>query len=98
MWRWVVVAMVGVACEGADRADDILSLSANEANGEELYRTFCASCHAVDGSGGTGANIQGASARLTVESMLAPPALMPDYSSTLTDQEMADIAAYVESL
>lgn len=90
------------ACSGddegtANRTDDILALTGDTAAGQSSYDSNCASCHAADGSGGTGPAIAGAAGEEVVEAMLFPEGAMPSFES-MGDQEIADIAAYVGSL
>lgn len=90
-----------IACDGASggRVDTILSLSGDVTNGEDLYTSNCVSCHAADGSGGIGSNIQGVDVDVTVDAVLNGRGNeMAAYGDLLTDQEIADLTAYVETL
>jgi cytochrome c551 len=98
----LMVLMGVVGCSGDDgeaqtRDEIILSLTPDLVAGETGYVDNCSACHAADGSGGVGPNLVGVGADTTVNAMLNPPGGMNDYSN-LTDQEIADIAGYVESL
>jgi len=84
--------------ESGGRQDDILALSSDLASGESLFDANCQSCHAADGSGGLGSNIQQVDVDLVVDAMLNGRTGMESYADLLTDQEMADIAGYVETL
>lgn len=68
--------------------------------GSRLYATHCASCHALDGSGGVGPSLK--TGRYTSDDLVQiienPPHPMPSlYPSRLTDEEVRDIADYVTS-
>lgn len=80
----------------------------NLADGEDLYQQSCISCHAGDGSG-TGSNTgpalwgddsfnDGAGiARMTKMAGYVQQNMPPGAENTLSDQEAADIAAYILS-
>ncbi|MBX2799263.1 MAG: cytochrome c [Myxococcales bacterium] len=104
MIRSAVVALFLVGCSGEtepadNRAADILALTGDVTAGQTGYETYCDLCHGAMGEGveGSGSNIQGVGASNTVGVVLNPPEGMSDYS-ILMDQEIADIAAYVETL
>lgn len=99
------MALVGLlcACEGDDpveggRADTILALSGDATTGQGTYDAVCAPCHAVDGSGGIGSNIQDRDVTVFVDAILNGRTGMISYADDFTDQEIADIAAHGESL
>lgn len=73
------------------------------ANGAKLFSQNCAVCHGVAGAGGEGPSLRGESARKSLvlaENWIANPAPpMPKlYPSTLSAQDVADVAGYVETL
>lgn len=100
-----VMAALAIGCSGdagdggepLTREEQILSLSADVASGEALYGTNCEVCHGVGGAGGVGPTLVGKDAPTVVTSMLEPPSGMTAFES-LEDQEIADIAGYVETL
>lgn len=69
--------------------------------GKRLFVTQgCASCHGLDGRGGVvGPSIVGTkAAKLRVKTSVGPQG-MPAYApGALTDQDLADIAAYLEAM
>lgn len=99
-FRAVALCVLLTACDSTSggRADDILSLSGDVDRGLTLYTTNCVACHSKDGSGGIGSNIQGADAVLLVDAMLEGRSGMISYAELLEDQNIADIAAYAETL
>ncbi|MFT4628071.1 MAG: mono/diheme cytochrome c family protein [Myxococcota bacterium] len=99
--RWLLLVGL-VACGGESasddpRVDDILSLTADEANGAILFGDNCSTCHGQDGSGGSFPDIRGQSADVIVDRMLTGPGSMPDFSDW-PDQDVADVVAHVETL
>lgn len=87
-----------VAC-GSDRADTVLGLEGDATAGELVFADTCASCHGVDGTGGTGPDLTAESeddAEL-VEVILYGDGEMPAQDQ-LTDQEVADVVAFVQSI
>lgn len=86
-----------LACAGETRENDILALTGDTTSGETLFAA-CSGCHGTDGSGGDGGpDIQGEGGREALETILYGEDSMPGYEGW-TDQELADVLAYVESL
>ena len=84
------------------RAQAILALSGDASNGSTVYGTNCSGCHLVDGSGtdgqGTGTNLQGFQfTEESVNSIIDGIGSMPPLGQFLTDQEIADIIAHIET-
>jgi ubiquinol-cytochrome c reductase cytochrome c subunit len=78
---------------------------ADEAQGGELYRLHCAACHQMAGQGGALAygvaapSLGAATAVETVEAARFGPGTMPAFDpEALSDEELADVAAYVQVL
>lgn len=79
--------------------DAILALDPDLAAGEAGYTTNCVLCHVADGTGATGPDLTGADAREIAEAMIEGPGAMTSAADLeLVDQDVADIAAYAESL
>jgi ubiquinol-cytochrome c reductase cytochrome c subunit len=77
----------------------------NPAQGGQLFRLNCASCHNFTGQGGalssgkSAPSLQDASPRVLYTAMLSGPQNMPKFSDRqLTPQEKQDIIAYVASV
>lgn len=110
MWKWIALATVAMGCADGtgtgtgtneDRASVILGLAADEVAGETLYTNNCSVCHDADGTGavGVGTDVTDDDAEAIVESILFPPTTsMATFADLLTDQEIADIAIYAETL
>ena len=102
---WLAMTCLAAsACEGESaRQDDILALDPDLDNGADVYTASCEECHATDGSAVDGSfqlagkDIRDKSQEDIVETILDPPDGMLDFSS-LSDQEIADVSAYAESL
>lgn len=105
-WRVAVVGMMvmaacfGCDAEGADEADAILALTGDATAGEALYQTHCSACHGADArSGSAQKDLPDEDAHELVHVMLEGEGFaMPSFRETLTDQEIADIAAYLATL
>ena len=76
----------------------------NAANGKKLYAANCASCHGATGTeGGVGPSLKGEKSKKDQAAAVAwiknPVAPMPKlYPAPLSAKDVADVAAYVESL
>lgn len=78
------------------------ALTPDLTNGEAIYSesASCTLCHLSEGEGsGAFPNIQGKSKIEIIEAMLEGPGVMASAEELgLSDQEVADVAAYAESL
>ena len=74
------------------------------AQGESIYSTNCAACHGARGvSSGVGPSLTGEKNRKSTAAVIAwvknPAPPMPKlYPASLSEKDVADVAAYVESL
>ena len=92
------------------RTDVILALEPDVANGPALYgeltRPTCASCHtlqdaAAEADRASSLDVLRPSARETIESLVEGTIRTHDaqgYAHNLTNQQMADLAAYIEQV
>lgn len=99
-----VIALVACGDDPvAERVDQIVALEGDDAAGAVIYEGYCAQCHGADGAGVTsdpdlsGPPIDGIQATDLAINVLDPGPEMPSFR-TLTDQEIADVAAWVASL
>jgi mono/diheme cytochrome c family protein len=85
------------ACGGKDdRVEEILALDGDADAGAEVFGSSCAGCHGADGGGGSGPNLQGEDeAEDVAEMVLTGDGSMPAFDGELSDQEIADVVAYV---
>jgi mono/diheme cytochrome c family protein len=79
------------------------SSSGNAAHGKALFAANCSACHGASGEGGVGPKLQGEKSRkdfAAVEKQIMNPAPpMPKlYPSPLSKSDVADLAAFVETL
>jgi len=103
--RWALLGGAALALTWAVAAcssDDARPAASPESiAGAELYATNCATCHAPDGSGGQGPKIGDgvAAGRYSddemVELVTGGRDAMPSFDKTLTDEEIAQVVAYV---
>lgn len=91
----VVVSLVVLsACAGPPQAD---------ATGEDIYRQVCANCHGEDLSSGIGpaigaeSNAAGQDDDFLVLTITRGRGRMPSFDSTLTDDQIARVIAYVRT-
>jgi cytochrome c553 len=81
-----------------DPIQSILGLTGDSGAGMSVYDVNCAACHLADGSGSTGPTLQQAIAlEEIVEVVYFGEGIMSAYGQVLTEQEIADVAAYVQT-
>ncbi len=101
-----LAAGCGPAAPPSARATTIAALTGVSATGQNLYAANCASCHGYDGKGSISSDYVSIAA--TVKSRTAgefidfilngvPNTSMASFS-TLSDQQLADIYAYVKTV
>lgn len=108
--RLTVLLAALVACSGGgttDRVDTILGLTGDPTNGEAVYTANCAVCHAASGLGvddpetpGTGVNLTEAAGETDADAEFIPYIIdgvgdMTAFGDTLSDQDIADVLAYL---
>lgn len=75
------------------------SASGDTSSGASLYASYCASCHGSDAQGGYGPALAGISdSNAVIDMILNGGDGMPSFSGSLSDQDIADILAYLGSL
>jgi len=76
--------------------------SGDAANGKQLFRKYgCYECHGTEGNGGTGPRINqpSLSNAAIIVYVRHPSGQMPPYTTdVLTDDQLADICAYIKSI
>lgn len=84
-----------------EQIDRVLALTADTADGETVYTANCVACHATDGTGGIGSDLTAEVPNLTTrevaEVVISGKGAMAGFGSTLSDQDIADVTAYVEA-
>lgn len=86
--------------DGGDDVDAILALNGVVASGATVYDAQCKVCHGADGAGGGSfpslvAMVPGQGDEEIVSIVLEGEAAMPEFRSKLSDQEVADLLAYL---
>jgi len=104
-WLMLAPLVLAAGCgdKGEDTADpitEILALSGDASSGEELYPSHCAACHGADGEGGTAPSMTELIPPLSDEEIVdaiygGTSGGMPAYSAQLSEQEIADVLAYL---
>jgi mono/diheme cytochrome c family protein len=93
---WGVVGWLA-AC--GTPTDAILGLDGDANNGKDVYESNCQGCHGEDGASGTvNRNIRESSETELVDVVLNGEDEMPSFADTLSEQEIADVLAYVGTL
>lgn len=100
---FALAALSFAACGEPDpRIAEIEAIDGNAAFGSEVYVTHCASCHADDGSGGTGPDLTAhgdhSEAEIISYVLNGKGIGMPAFADTLSNQEIADVVAHLETL
>ena len=83
------------------RTDAILALSGDSAAGEAVFTANCTSCHPADGSEGFGPalseEVPEHSDEDILDQVINGEGSMPPFGDALTDQQMADLLAYLRA-
>ena len=92
-----------VNAPAATAAQSALNPAGNPAHGKSLFAQNCSSCHGTRGEGGMGPSLINEGGRKNLQQAVSwienPSPPMPKlYPSTLSAQDVRDVAAYVESL
>ncbi|HEX2084286.1 MAG TPA: cytochrome c [Solirubrobacteraceae bacterium] len=100
----VLAALALAACGGGDGGGggppgrQVVD-QGDPAAGREVFADNCAACHGGDGGGGTGPRLAGedalTDADLVVRQIREGGGGMPDFADRLSDQELADVSAFV---
>lgn len=74
------------------------ALEGDAAAGGPIFATNCSSCHGADGTGGSGPSLVDSTyaEAKTVDIVTNGDGDMPAFSGSLSDQDIADVAAYVD--
>lgn len=89
------------ACGGGDaRVDDILALTGDAAAGEAVYTASCESCHGAGATGGSAPELAShfEADEEHIGAIVYGEEDMPAFGDSLSDQEIADVAAYLSGL
>jgi mono/diheme cytochrome c family protein len=97
----LAAVLVALAACGGDRASTILGLEGDKKDGAEVFAANCESCHGADGKSGTAKeNVPGEDEGEIVDAVLngKEDGAMPSFGDDLTDQEIADLLAFIKTL
>lgn len=91
-----LAALLLAACN-TGKTSEIAALDGDPDAGAVIYEDNCATCHAADGSGGTGPDLTGESEgpEEVIDVVYGGEDEMPAFSGSLSDQDIADVAAFV---
>ena len=96
------IAVVWSGCSGKvenqDRIDAILLLTGDPAAGDTAYQANCADCHGAAAEGGTGPAIAGYGDPETMAAQVLNGGSTRPAFASLSDQTIADIIAWTDSL
>lgn len=98
------VVLVATSACGASAAQisAVSALTGDASAGQALYVSNCQSCHGANGrTGSANRNIVQAATSNTngaIGTILLGDGAMPAFDNTLTDQQIADVVAYVKAL
>ena len=99
MSRWVMAFVVCGSLAACGGDDGTTPTGGDPEAGEQVYLDNCAICHADDGSGGTGPNLTGEDEEGEIVDIVTNgEGAMPAFGGQLTEQEIADVAAYVAQI
>jgi mono/diheme cytochrome c family protein len=99
-----IVVVVALACSSlfvacGDAGGGGNGLTGDATAGKALYETNCASCHGATGEGtGQFPSVVGEGGSEAIEIVTNGEDAMPAFGGELTEQEIADVVAYVETL
>lgn len=98
--RLAVLALGALSGCGDARLAAVESLSGDSSAGATVFADSCSDCHGAAGEGGSGPTLAGRGYDpTTVDSVvLYGTGDMPAFDGVLTDQDIADVAAFVSGL
>ncbi len=93
--------LIFASCNERTRENDtsfntINRSNGNASNGSTLYFSNCQTCHGTSGGGSIGPDIRSSSDQQIYEATVNGKGSMPSFPN-LTDQEIEDIASYIET-
>jgi mono/diheme cytochrome c family protein len=91
------------ASSASPTAQPVSAAAGNSARGHQIYTANCAACHGASAQGGIGPSLRAEKNRKDTAAAIAwiknPQPPMPKlYPSVLSEKDVEDVAAYVESL
>ena len=88
------------ACAADDRVEALLALTGDATAGEALFTAACATCHGPGATGGSAPQLVSHFELDTVHirAIVYGKEEMPAFGDLLSDQDIADVAAYLSDL
>ncbi len=102
--RWAIACVLALICAGCAKSADHATSAGAPSHGKAIYADNCSQCHGATGTeGGLGPSLRDERKRKTyaqtIEWIEDPVSPMPKlYPSPLSDKDVADVAAYVQTL
>lgn len=98
-WAMAPVICVAFTASGEAASKPVPSIT----RGKDTFDIYCTTCHGAKGSGGFGPALNHIAKRKDkrplADIIRKPPASMPPlYPATLTDQDVAEVVAYLNSI
>lgn len=95
-----LLSLVVVSACGDSRAETIAALDGDSSAGATVFEQNCQGCHGANAAGGSGPNLAGEAdePEEVINTILHGDGEMPSFEQTLTDQEIADVVAFLQSL
>jgi len=107
----LLAALLGACGEPPEKSDAELGLNAQQANGRQVYKAYCAACHkAYSTSGAKGPGLKGlykkqflpsglpANDRFVEQSIVSGRGMMPALGDAVNEQQLSDLMAYLHTL
>lgn len=93
-------ALAALLASCGDSSTNLATLPTGTASqGITVFQSNCMSCHGSSAAGGSGPNIRGAGSDTIQSVVRSGKGSMPAFSTTtITDQSLADLIAYIDSL
>ena len=98
---YILIGFGLAACAPANESTaDLAELpSGNAGDGVAVYQTHCQVCHGVGGVGGSGPDVRSNTSNEIQSAVRNGIGVMPVFTdSQISDQQLADLIAYIDSL
>lgn len=96
----VFASLLALTACADSRASKISGLEGDATAGATLFQENCQSCHGANGVGGSGPALaeEAEEPDEVISIVLSGEEEMPSFEETLSDQEIADIVAFLQTL
>ena len=86
-----------IACGDKDATEDNSDITGNASAGETLYASDCSGCHGSTADGGSAPGLKGVEVEVFTDVLANGIGYMPAFPN-YTEQDIADVVAYIDSL